>query len=116
MGIDAFLEIDSWKNYRDLFPLCNFIVMNRPGYALPPPTQLIPRQLAGEFTFLAEGKRYLHISGSSVFIVDIPGLAISSLEIRNRAARGQSITYLVPRAVEAYMREHRLYHNADTGS
>ncbi len=33
MGMDAFAEIDTWKNYRDLFPLCNFVVMTRPGYS-----------------------------------------------------------------------------------
>jgi nicotinate-nucleotide adenylyltransferase len=32
LGMDAFLEINTWKNYQGLFSLCNFIVMTRPGY------------------------------------------------------------------------------------
>lgn len=115
VGMDAFLEIDSWRNYRDLFPLCNFIVMTRPGYVLPPSSQLIPRQLLGDFTYLPDEQRYRHASGSSVFIAEIPGLAISSQEIRKRAARGQSITYLVPQAVEAYILQQKLYQHSDTG-
>lgn len=113
VGIDAFLEIDSWKNYRELFPLCNFIVMSRPGYPLAPAERLIPRQLARDFTYLPEEKRYLHASGCSVFMADIPGLAISSQEIRKRAARGHSITYLVPQAVEAYILHKKLYQHPD---
>jgi nicotinate-nucleotide adenylyltransferase len=113
MGIDAFMEIESWKNYRDLFALCNFIVMTRPGYELPSATELIPRKLAVDFSFRREEKRYIHASGCSVFIADIPGLAISSQDIRRRVAEGRSITYLVPDAVEDYIREQHLYQHPE---
>lgn len=113
MGIDAFMEIESWKQYRDLFALCNFIVMTRPGYELPSATEIIPRQLAVEFSFQREEKRYVHASGSSVFMADIPGLAISSQDIRRRAAEGRSITYLVPDAVENYIRDQHLYQHSE---
>jgi nicotinate-nucleotide adenylyltransferase len=113
MGIDAFMEIESWKNYRDLFALCNFIVMTRPGYELPSATGLIPRQLADEFAFHRGEQRYVHASGCSVFIADIPGLAISSQDIRQRTAEGRSITYLVPDAVEDYIREQHLYQHPE---
>jgi nicotinate-nucleotide adenylyltransferase len=113
MGIDAFREIGSWKNYRELFALCNFIVMTRPGYELPPAMELIPRQLAGAFSCNREEKRYRHASGCEVFIADIPGLAISSQDIRRRAAEGRSIAYLVPKAVEDYLRGHHLYQHRE---
>ncbi len=32
MGIDAFLEIHSWKDVKGLFQSCNFIVSTRPDY------------------------------------------------------------------------------------
>jgi nicotinate-nucleotide adenylyltransferase len=113
MGIDAFLEIDSWKNCRELFALCNFIVMTRPGYALPPSALLIPRQMENDFTFHREEKRYAHASGCSVFIADIPGLSIASQDIRKRAAEGRSFTYLVPEAVEDYMLDQHLYQRTE---
>jgi nicotinate-nucleotide adenylyltransferase len=113
MGIDAFMAIESWKNYRDLFALCNFIVMTRPGYDLPSATELIPRPLAVDFSFHRKEKRYVHASGCSVFIADIPGLAISSQDIRRRTAEGRSITYLVPDAVEDYIREQHLYQHPE---
>jgi nicotinate-nucleotide adenylyltransferase len=113
MGIDTFMEIESWKNYRDLFALCNFIVMTRPGYTLPAADRLIPPHLAGAFSFHQDERRYGHASGCSVFIADIPGLAISSQDIRRRTAEGRSITYLVPDAVEDYIREQNLYQHPE---
>lgn len=41
--------------------------------------------------------------------VDMPFLAVSSTLIRDRVARGQSIRYLVPGAVERFVREKALY-------
>jgi nicotinate-nucleotide adenylyltransferase len=41
--------------------------------------------------------------------VDMPLVQISSTLIRDRVSRGQPIRYLVPPAVEAFIRKHRLY-------
>ena len=114
IGLDAFLEIDTWKNYQDLFSLCNVIVMTRPGYAAPVAEQFVPRQLVNEFTFQPGEKKYLHASGCSVFIADISALDISSCAIRKRIARGHSVTYLVPEAVEDYLKKMHLYRSSDT--
>ncbi len=32
LGIDAFLEIDTWKDYEHVLKRCFFVVINRPGY------------------------------------------------------------------------------------
>ncbi|MEK1312860.1 nicotinate-nucleotide adenylyltransferase [Limosilactobacillus fermentum] len=44
-----------------------------------------------------------------VIWVDVPTVAISSSDIRARVKSGQSIRYMVPRAVEDYIKEHQLY-------
>ena len=42
-------------------------------------------------------------------VIRMPVIEVSSYEIRDRVRRGKSIRYLVPRAVEAYLRANNLY-------
>jgi len=42
-------------------------------------------------------------------VVQAPRIEISSRDLRQRAAEGRSLRYLVPRAVECYLQAHRLY-------
>jgi nicotinate-nucleotide adenylyltransferase len=41
--------------------------------------------------------------------VEMPPIGLSSREIRARVAEGKSIRYRVPRAVEIYIEQHKLY-------
>ena len=47
--------------------------------------------------------------GAKVHRLAMPTIAISGSDIRERVATGRSIRYLVPPAVERYIREKRLY-------
>jgi len=51
VGVDAFLEISTWKDFRALFSLCNFIVMTRPGYEVSTTEQLIPNDIMHDFSY-----------------------------------------------------------------
>jgi nicotinate-nucleotide adenylyltransferase len=44
-----------------------------------------------------------------VTLVEIPALAISSTECRERTRRGEPVWYLVPDGVVQYISKHRLY-------
>lgn len=88
IGEDNLGEIWSWKEPERLFHDCRVIVIGRPGGD----RMTIPSDLPGPATAL-----------------DIHRIRLSSSEIREMVREGRSIRYLVPREVEGYIYEHRLY-------
>jgi nicotinate-nucleotide adenylyltransferase len=106
LGRDAFLEIETWKDFHSLFSLCNFIVMTRPGSIQGPP---LPEVLAPVFRYDQGASGWVHGSGNKIFFKEIKFLDISSTKVRELTEKGESIKYLVPPEVEAYIEKHGLY-------
>jgi len=110
IGLDAFREIHTWKDYPAIFSLCHVVVTSRLDYPEVPLAQLIPVALQGEFCYdPATPWRCTHTSGHTLTFCPITRLDISSSAIRKRVQQGKSIRYLVPRQVEEYISAHRLY-------
>lgn len=109
LGQDAFAEIETWKEYQELFSLCNFIVMVPPGFEKMPSGAQLPPVLTGAFRYNQEGRVWLHESGHTLHFKEITFLDISSTRIRELVEKGKSVKYLVPPEVEAYIRTHGLY-------
>jgi len=96
-GADAVLEILTWKEPDNLLRLCRFVAATRPGY---PPEQLIRL-----------GLQLKRQHEAAIEPLEVPALAISSSDIRQRVREGRPIRYLVPRSVEHYIIRHGLYSN-----
>ena len=94
-GADALAEIFTWRDASQLFELAQFVGCTRPGYEMDAAT------LVG-------------IPTDRVTLVEIPALAISSTDCRDRAASGEPVWYLVPDGVVQYIAKHRLYPTHDT--
>lgn len=111
LGIDAFLEIDTWKEYEKLIESCCFIVMSRPGNDLSEAKNV----LRGKYRErMAEVKNHDVITEEmcarfSIFLVFIDALELSSTAIRHKIKRRESISGLVPEDVESYIEKHELY-------
>jgi len=111
LGIDAYLEIKTWKSFREVLRLCLFIVISRPGYDLDKARRLLKNEENVRVSE-ASGKRSVPerlLSEFNVFLTPIEALDISSTEIRDKARKGEPIAGLVPSAVEEYIREKHLY-------
>ncbi|MGD9959603.1 nicotinate-nucleotide adenylyltransferase [Nocardioides sp.] len=89
-GADALANIFTWRDAAGLFELANFVGCTRPGYDMDPAT------LSG-------------IPHDRVTMVEIPALAISSTDCRERKKRGEPVWYLVPDGVVQYIAKHDLY-------
>lgn len=109
LGRDAFVEIETWKDFQHLFSLSNFIVMTRPkgqrGLSSPP----IPKALIPLYKYDPKRGGWLHPSGHTLYFKEISYLEISSTKIRELIERGESVKYLIPSEVESYIKEKGLY-------
>jgi nicotinate-nucleotide adenylyltransferase len=94
-GLDAVLNITTWKEYKTLPTLCKIVAVNRPGYQTEK-LGLLPDLLPEEFK-------------GHVIPLETPLLSISSTEIRKRIESGKNIRYLVPELVERYIYKKGLY-------
>jgi nicotinate-nucleotide adenylyltransferase len=90
-GADALNQILHWKDPGELWALAHFIGVTRPGHRLS-----------------VDG-----LPGEHVSLLEVPAMAISSTETRDRVAAGQAIWYLVPDGVVQYISKHGLYRRGE---
>ena len=109
LGGDAFVEIEAWKEFQNLFSLCHFIVMVRPGSQKNNSSSPLPKALAPNFRYDAGEKAWVHLSGHQLYFKEISFLDISSTRVRELVEKGESVRYLIPAEVEAYIQKHGLY-------
>jgi nicotinate-nucleotide adenylyltransferase len=113
LGADAFMMIDTWKSYADIFKLCNVLVGTRPDVELKVPAQL--GQLLGltQFQFEKNNDPLLAslnpASGKTIKLFQISPQVISSREIRSRVQAGKEIKNLLPLSVDHYIMKNQLY-------
>ncbi len=109
MGIDAFREIATWRQYQSIFGLCDLIVTSRPSFEAAPLDALLPVAVRSQFCYRPRARELEHGTGNRVIFQRISDLDISASSIRQRLQHGLSIRYLVPPSVERYITRHRLY-------
>jgi nicotinate-nucleotide adenylyltransferase len=111
LGVDAFLDIGTWREYERVLEECLFVVMGRPGFELDRARSVLGKKYRDAIGLLESGET---VGGplpprTKIFLLPIHALDISSTAIRERVRRGETLDGLVPGAVDAYIREHQLY-------
>ncbi len=109
LGKDAFVEIETWKDFKQLFSLSNFIVMTRPKGKKTFSSDPLPKALVPLFKYDPKRGGWHHPSGHTLYFREISYLEISSTKVRELIERGESVKYLIPSEVESYIRENGLY-------
>ena len=109
LGLDAFREIGSWKDFREVFPLCNFIVTSRPGSRKTNLLSGVSVAVQKLFCYDPVRKFYRHRSGTTLHFLQLTDFAVSASDIRARVRQKKSIRYLVPKTVEGYIDKRGLY-------
>ncbi len=99
MGEDMFLTVHQWYCPETIFALAALCAS--------------PRSKDGLCKLMAQKKQLEEVYGAKCLVENIPYFPASSTEIRDRAARGESLSGLVPPEVEKYIVAHGLYREAE---
>ena len=115
IGLDAFLEVYAWKDFKKLFQLADFAVAARPGSDPDLLSVVLKKHVDSGYSwdidqsaFVCSGLRPVHYNPAG-------RMDISSTDIRGRLARGESVKYLLPEPVLQYIETNGLYRSAPAG-
>jgi nicotinate-nucleotide adenylyltransferase len=116
VGLDAFLEIDTWKSYNDLLRIIPFIILARPDPKWKDASRqrqvlekFLKRRISKGYNFSSSRFGFFHTDKQPIFISKVSLLDISSSAIRELIKTGESIQSLVPQNVERYIKSKGLY-------
>lgn len=98
IGGDSALEFSTWKDPAKIASLATIIVRIRPGFIMPT-----------EQEFISQLGKELGIHPKVIFVSGPPYLDVSSSLLKERVSNNKSIRYLLPRAVEVYIQQKKLY-------
>ena len=97
IGADTLADVFNWYRSADVFRLCAFAAMKRPGC---------------DETVFQQSLRKAQEAGATVLVADVPQIDISATQIRAAAGAGEEIGAFVPEPVRAYIRQKNLYRPA----
>lgn len=127
LGQDAMEDIASWHSAAALLKMCDFIVVTRPGYDPSAFFAVLQGVLAAKYKNLnlidhgpGDAGGALHTIGvqgaqTVISLVRVTQMDVASSTIRARIRSGEPIKYLVPAAVETYIREEGLLSGDNAG-
>ena len=108
LGSDAFLDIETWKDYGSLTDYASLVIMRRGHEDLSGLKEIISRAFPAH-SIQEEKDIFVAHDKGAIYLYPVTHLAISGTDIRRRARSGLSVRFLVPEEVRTYMEENSLY-------
>jgi nicotinate-nucleotide adenylyltransferase len=116
MGMDAFLEIHTWKSYRRLLETVQPVVVSRWVDGRMPASDdvscmdgYIRSRLNKDYHYVQEASCWQRAGKKNIYLLPTRPIDISSSQIRQRIRAGKEIVDLVPPKVNAYIEQKELY-------
>ncbi len=109
IGMDAFLGLNRWHHWQQLFELANFVVTYRPGFELEMekiPVDLLKQVNQRQVKSVAAFSESQH---GAIIFMPVTQLDISATDIRQRVKQQQSVKDQVPAAVDDFIQQQKLY-------
>jgi len=101
IGMDAFLHITSWHQWRAMLELCHLVVIQRPGFEL---GMIAEHMAADDYQFLAakmttDADALTSQATGKILLKSVPQLDISSTQVRASLLNGGDISQWVPAVI-----------------
>jgi nicotinate-nucleotide adenylyltransferase len=109
IGIDAFLEIGSWKEYDRLPQLCRFIIFSRPGFQREDLLKRLPEAYPEKLLPVSKDSEFQECDRDRFYLLEDFSSSIASTDIRNQVRLGKSIAAYVPDSVAEYIAKTKVY-------
>ncbi len=109
VGCDAFFEMDTWYEFKEIFRLAGIVVLCRPECCENEMLEFVSKRVSQLYRIVHENREIRHPVLCSVYGLQNTRIDISSTRIRELAAEGRSVRYLVPNSVWSYIGENGLY-------
>ncbi|OPX49230.1 nicotinate-nucleotide adenylyltransferase [Clostridium thermobutyricum] len=94
-GADCLMDLEKWKNIKEIFKVSNFVVFSRPGFT---------------YETLKEQKEYIENKyNTKIIFLNLKDLDISSTDIRERIRLGRNVKFFLPNSVLDIIERERLY-------
>ncbi|HEY3198135.1 MAG TPA: nicotinate-nucleotide adenylyltransferase [Nitrospirales bacterium] len=115
IGLDAFLDLPTWREPEALLSTCDFAVVARSGCTFASLDELpfFEGQNKADLAKIDAGARDLAKvplkSGRALWVIRIPPCEVSGKEIRSRLRNGGDLENFLPADVESYIRRMDLH-------
>ncbi len=115
LGLDAFLEVHTWKTYKLLFDQAAFIVMTRPDVGTPTmsfqqmATNYAKMYISQQYTLSEDKTALIHSQKKPIYLTEVTPMDITSSKIRQMLRQGKSIQNYVAPDVANHIKKRGLY-------
>jgi len=111
VGLDSFMSIAQWHQYRELLALTSFVVFDRAGIAatFEGMSEMLKKQVDPKIKWSSKNETFTAPSIKPIYFRPGGRMEISSTDLRQRLESGASVRYLVPEPVRLYIEKHGLY-------
>lgn len=111
VGLDSFMTLPVWHQYRELLSLAAFVVFGRAGikHGFENMREMLMRHVDPKIKWSPKNEVFTGPQIKPIHYLPGGRLEISSTDLRQRLETGASVRYLVPETVRTYIEKHGLY-------
>lgn len=107
IGLDEFLNLDTWYHWQELFGLAHLVVMHRPGWEQTEKARSTPAWAQPRLT--ADPNKLAGAPAGSIALCAVTPVDISATRIRKAITAGVDVAQDLPPAVWSYIQANRIY-------